>query len=332
MDPNPNILSTPSAPAPREGKTEVNILFLGGAKRVSFGRKLIEAGRRMGMKVNIFSYELSLEVPIAAVGKVIVGLKWKDRKLMESLREAVETYKIDIILPFVDPAIEIAGKFVARNSAVWSPVVPIRMAHILFDKGEAATLFADNGIPVPPTYRGGRPKFPLIAKPRHGSASKGIFLVTDVTDFRRVCRMEGYIMEAYIENRMEFTVDAYISAKGRILCVSPRLRIEVLGGEVTRSRTVDYPELTELATRVIRELKLRGPVTLQFIRDETNGSLMLMEINPRLGGGVVCSIHAGADIPRLILEEYKGVNSEPIENVKPGVLICRYFDETVFNA
>ncbi|MDE5727841.1 MAG: ATP-grasp domain-containing protein, partial [Duncaniella sp.] len=258
--------------------------------------------------------------------------KWKDRKLMESLREAVETYKIDIMLPFVDPAIEIAGKFVARNTTVWSPVVPIRMAHILFDKGEAATLFSDNGIPVPPTYRGGRPKFPLIAKPRHGSASKGIFLVTDVTDFRRVCRMEGYMMEAYIENRVEYTVDAYISSKGKVLCVSPRLRIEVLGGEVTRTRTVDYPELVELSNRVIRDLRLRGPVTLQFIRDETTGSLMLMEINPRLGGGVVCSIHAGADIPRLILEEYMGKTPEPIENVKPGVLICRYFDETVFNA
>ena len=114
--------------------------------------------------------------------------------------------------------------------------------------------------------------------------------------------------------------------------MSPRLRIEVLGGEVTRTRTVDYPELVELSNRVIRDLRLRGPVTLQFIRDETTGSLMLMEINPRLGGGVVCSIHAGADIPRLILEEYMGKTPEPIENVKPGVLICRYFDETVFNA
>lgn len=332
MEQNESTPSTATPPVTRAEKNEVNVLFLGGAKRVSFGRKLIEAGKRMGLKINIFSYELSLEVPIAAVGKVIVGLKWKDRKLMESLREAVETYKIDIMLPFVDPAIEIAGKFVARNTTVWSPVVPIRMAHILFDKGEAATLFSDNGIPVPPTYRGGRPKFPLIAKPRHGSASKGIFLVTDVTDFRRVCRMDGYMMEAYIENRVEYTVDAYISSKGKVLCVSPRLRIEVLGGEVTRTRTVDYPELVELSNRVIRDLRLRGPVTLQFIRDETTGNLMLMEINPRLGGGVVCSIHAGADIPRLILEEYMGKTPEPIENVKPGVLICRYFDETVFNA
>ena len=31
-----------------EGKKRINILFLGGAKRVSFGRKLIEAGNRMG--------------------------------------------------------------------------------------------------------------------------------------------------------------------------------------------------------------------------------------------------------------------------------------------
>ena len=32
---------------------KVNILFLGGAKRVSMGRKFIEAGRRMGMDIYI---------------------------------------------------------------------------------------------------------------------------------------------------------------------------------------------------------------------------------------------------------------------------------------
>ena len=57
-------------------RRNINILFLGGAKRVSFGRKLIEAGRELDMDVRIYSYELEPEVPVALVGGVIIGRKW----------------------------------------------------------------------------------------------------------------------------------------------------------------------------------------------------------------------------------------------------------------
>lgn len=310
---------------------EINILFLGGAKRVSLARKLIAAGEKKQLRINIFSYELSHEVPIAAVGRVIVGRRWSDDDLMGHLHEAVIHYGIHIMLPFVDPAVEVAGRYMALYHDVWAPVVEPELAARLFDKWESARLFADNGLPIPRTYTGGRPRFPLIAKPRKGSASKGLVVVEDVPEFRRFIRRNDYMMEAYIADRTEYTVDAYVDNGGNILCLSPRLRIEVLGGEVVRSMTVDEPRIADLATMAIDRLELRGPVTLQFIRDNTDDSLMLMEINPRLGGGVVCSIHAGADIPRLLLEEYLGENPERIPDVQSGVLICRYFDETVFN-
>lgn len=313
-------------------KKEINILFLGGAKRVSLARKVIAAGEKLGVRVNIFSYELSPEVPVAAVGKVITGLKWSDPGLMEHLETVVGQYGIDIMLPFVDPAIEVASLYADTYGDVWAPVVDPALADALFDKAESAKLFASKGIAIPRTYTGGRPRFPLIAKPRRGSASKGLMIINDVAEFRRVVRMSDYMMESYIPNRREYTVDAYISKHGDILCVSPRLRIEVLGGEVTRSATVDYPELKEMAVKAIGELGLRGPVTLQYMLDTDDGSLMLMEINPRLGGGVVCSIHAGADIPRLLLEDFLDMEPTPVPEIKPGVLICRYFDETVFNA
>lgn len=313
-------------------KKVINILFLGGAKRVSFARMLKATGKKMDLEVNIYSYELSLEVPIAAEGQVVIGKKWHDPKVVDHLQATVGKYAIDIILPFVDPAIEIAGKYAAQYSDAWVPVVDPALARTLFDKAESARLYASHNIPIPPTYTGGRPHFPLIAKPRKGSASKGITVINNVADFRRITATDEYLLEKYIARHKEFTVDAYINRKGEIMCVSPRLRVEVLGGEVSRSVTIDSPQLVKLATRTIEKLRLRGPVTLQFLKDTTDDSLMLMEINPRLGGGVVCSVHAGADIPRFILEEYLGIPSHPVSEVKPGVLICRYFEETVFNA
>ena len=56
----------------------VNILFLGGAKRVSIGRMFIDAGRRMGFEVKLFSYELESHVPVSVIAEIIIGLRWRD--------------------------------------------------------------------------------------------------------------------------------------------------------------------------------------------------------------------------------------------------------------
>ena len=134
-------------------KKEINILFLGGAKRVSLARKVIAAGEKLGVRVNIFSYELSPEVPVAAVGKVITGLKWSDPGLMEHLETVVGQYGIDIMLPFVDPAIEVASLYADTYGDVWAPVVDPALADALFDKAESAKLFASKGIAIPALQR-----------------------------------------------------------------------------------------------------------------------------------------------------------------------------------
>ena len=54
---------------------QLTVLLLGGARRVSLAELLIRSGNRIGYKVNIVSYDLSEEVPISTVGKVIKGLR-----------------------------------------------------------------------------------------------------------------------------------------------------------------------------------------------------------------------------------------------------------------
>ena len=71
-------------------KQAVNILMLGGAKRVSMARMIKRAGTRLGMAVNLFSYELTSEVPIAQVATVVKGLRWNDPYIMDHLHTVVE--------------------------------------------------------------------------------------------------------------------------------------------------------------------------------------------------------------------------------------------------
>lgn len=312
-------------------RRNLNVLFLGGAKRVSFGRKLVEAGEKMGLAVKIYSYEIDAEVPISLIGGVIIGRRWSAPDVLDHLHQVVSAYKIDVLLPFVDGAISIAGAYIATYGDAWAPVVTSGKAEILFDKVLSAREFEAAGLDIPATYIGGRPVFPLIAKPRRGSASKGIEIIEGINEFRRITKnSEDYLIQTYYPDREEFTVDCYISRKGEILCISPRKRLEVVGGEVSRTVTVDSSEIRQASKEAISRLGLRGAVTLQYLCDLDSNRLMLMEINPRLGGGVVCSIHAGADIPSMILSEAVGLMPEAAADIKAGTLICRYFEEAVF--
>ena len=309
-----------------------NILMLGGAKRVSMGRMFIDAAHRLGRSCSLFSYELDCHVPVASIGKVIKGKRWSDPQLMEHLHRTVVENEINVMVPFVDDAVEVAAAYRHRYNDVWAPVGDESVAAAMFDKIEADKLFRKFGVPLPDadTMRG-RPVFPMIAKPRRGSASKGIEIITSPREYHKyTAQPPTHLLQRYIADREEYTVDCYVSQAGEIKVVSPRRRLDVSGGEVTSTVTVDIPALVGLSCSVIEGVGLRGAVTVQFLRDMEKGGFYLMEVNPRLGGGAVCSVHAGADIPLLMLSESIGVDMPPIEDVKAGTLITRYPQEVVF--
>lgn len=110
---------------------------------------------------------------------------------------------------------------------------------------------------------------------------------------------QDFIIQELIEQPEEYTVDCYVSVlTGEICAAVPRVRLAVEGGEVMRTMTVDNPRLIELSHQTFSALGLRGAVTLQFICDKRNPDrLLLMEINPRLGGGAVCAVQAAPTCP-----------------------------------
>lgn len=315
------------------GIKTVNILFLGGAKRVSMARIFKQAASDLGYKAEIFSYELDECVPIACEATVVKGSRWSDTDVIEKLNETVDRYGIDIIVPFVDGAVAVAARYAASYPGkTFVPTGSAETAELMFDKVRAAEAFEKASLPIPLTYIPGTPCLKLIAKPRHGSASKGIVEISSLETLDRIMLRAGdYLIQERIDNRRELTVDCYVSVSdGEILAVSPRVRNTTVGGEVSDTVTVDSPEAVDLVKRVLDVLDLRGAVTVQLISDlDCSGRLLIMEINPRLGGGAVCSVIAGADIPRLIISESLGLRLKEM-TPRSGVRICRYMQEVVF--
>lgn len=312
------------------GNGKIVVLMLGGARRVSMGELLIDSGKRLGYDVEILSYELEESVPIAAIGTVVIGKKWRDADVVEHLVETVKKYGVNIILPFVDGAIAIASECKKILPDVFIPVSKEDIATAMFDKALAANLFAEKEIAIPATYSVENCKFPAIAKPRLGSASKGIKVINNAKELSQLPNPDEYLIQEYIAHREEYTVDCYVSKENETMCVVPRLRIDIAGGEVTRTKTCKSPLLIDMSRQVLDKIPFEGPITLQFLHNLDNDEYLLMEINPRLGGGVVCSIHAGAPIADYIINEYLGNDIRVCEDWKDNTLMTRYQKEVIF--
>lgn len=308
----------------------LTVLLLGGARRVSLAEILKRSGHRIGYKIDIVSYDLSEEVPIALEAKVIKGLRFNNPDVVDDLKRVIKEYDVDIILPIVNNSIEIASILKSQLDDVFVPVTDFDHARSLFDKADAAKVFKEAGLPIPRTYSVISAQMPAIAKPRKGGSSRGIQIFTNIEDLMHLQDLQNYLIQEYIEHAREYTVDCYIDSKGEILATVPRERLEIMGGESTRTITCHNKVLEDLSRTVIEKFSLRGPVNLQFLHDLDNDRYLLMEVNPRLGGGVICSIYAGAPIADYIIDESLGRTLEPCTDWASGTLLARYFKEAVF--
>ena len=313
---------------------ETNVLFLGGAKRVSLAEHLIRIGGEYGLHIRIFSYELEDTVPIASVGTVIIGKRWKDPDLLPHLKSVVAQHNIQIVLPFVDPAVEVVASLKLLIPTLFLPISSQRICEIMFSKTAAADWFYTHGIPQPDRYtRIDDYHYPVILKPVYGSASKGIVICRHAKDLPPQGEATTtYIAQSYIEHRKEYTVDCYVRQDGTITSIVPRIRLETAGGEVTKSKTIRHQKIIALSRRILEADEFRGPITIQFIESIENGDIFVMEINPRLGGGVITSIEARSQLLDSLLKEYMGMEDNYVDSWEEGLLLTRYFKEVVFHA
>jgi carbamoyl-phosphate synthase large subunit len=277
----------------------INILFVGGAKRYSFAKHLINAGNKLKYSVNIYSYEMGSCLPIESIAKVIQGKKFEHDSVLQDLENIIHKYSIQIAIPFHDNAISLMYKI---SDVVFTPVSDIDLIDIFSSKKKSVNFFMENNIPFPSFSK----KTPAIAKPDKGSASKGIIRFTNQSDLNIFLNSEqslNYETQDYISGP-EYSVDCYVALNSTFKYFAVRERLEVLGGEVVKSRTVDIPEIEEICYRILNISGMRGAITIQLIYDKYNDSYCVMEINPRYGGGILTSWGAGVPWFEILLNDF----------------------------
>lgn len=246
--------------------------------------------------------------------------------------------KIDLLIPLIDPELLPLAKAKEHFSKVGTTVMISNkeMIEISRDKFKTFERMNQIGIPSPKTILGkdlasDSISYPIILKPRSGSSSKGVFVINDKNELPspNIYKNEDYIAQELIKG-YEVTVDIMSDGLGRCIEGVQRKRLKVRGGEVERAITIKHRHLHSIVEKLVEQMMPFGVINVQFIFDESKQRYILMEINPRFGGGYPLAYYAGANYPKMLIKILAG---EEIEHTPMSYEESKYmlrYDEAVY--
>lgn len=165
-----------------------------------------------------------------------------------------------------------------------------------------------------------------VVKPRFGSGSRGVRRIMSEDDLVGIPRDGSHIVQEFLPGE-ELSVDVFVRADGALVAAVPRTRDRIDSGAAVAGRTVADPDAIAIAAGVVSAAGVRGIANVK-LRRRSDGTPVLLEVNPRSPGGLVMTAAAGPNLAALALAEAMG---EAIPDKIPfrQVAVVRYLTEKV---
>lgn len=249
-----------------------------------------------------------------------------------TLLSLCDRWKINLLIPTVD--VELAKT--ARAHADFESLG----VRLLTSSAESLEICADkytllshakDVIPTPPTWsvngslKTASLSFPMIAKPKRGSGSRGVVTVNSQDDIARLPMDDSYILQRFLPGA-EYSVDVLSTPEGESLAAVPRERLKIDSGIAVTSRTVKDRELMDHGKRIVSHLRLSYVSNVQFRRD-SDGTPRLLEINPRMPGTMPLTVASGINMPLLAVRMGLGLTHEPVPSDFSEIAMVRTWQD-----
>jgi predicted ATP-grasp superfamily ATP-dependent carboligase len=211
---------------------------------------------------------------------------------------------------------------------------PLESVDICLDKGRFADALAKLALPHPRTICIKAPddlrtlwdstfRDPFL-KPRDSLASQALFgerayliktrdeAITRVRDAARV-GLE-YILQEYVPGpaSSHYSIDGFVDRAGTVCALFARRRVRADAAPfVNASCMVSIPlaeakALVHTLDRLLPALRYRGIFNAQFKYDERDGLFKLLEVNPRVWGGVSLPVSCGVNLIKMAYQDALG--------------------------
>lgn len=254
-----------------------------------------------------------------------------EENYMARLKETIVKYNVQLLMPSSGYDIQPYSKYRREIEQLGAnPVVSdLESIELCYDRMMTfQRLYSKFDLPFTTPNPDRINEFPIIAKPRREKGGYDMMIIDDENDLRKVTtKYSNIIFQEYLPGT-EYTVDVLSDLDKKPLVAVPRIRLETKGGVSTKGKVVHDPHIEQTCMNIADSIGIRGPCCIQM-KGSKDGTLKLVEINPRMGGGTIFASLAGANFPALLLEM---ANEKEI--VKPSfseVTIIRYYEEIVID-
>ena len=219
-------------------------------------------------------------------------------------------------------------------------------AEVMLDKESSWHFSSRHGLPYAPTIgtRGDPASiagfaaaqgFPLVAKPRQGFASLGVFLVLDAAQLERIVERRDYVLQRYLGDAepvvahaqriaadgmplfhsfeaVKLSIQAFIASNGSLagMFASRNTMRQGCSERVVRDEDPDLAELGARCAQAFSQAGWRGPLNIQCQRTPA-GDLMIYEFNGRYTGATAARRLLGYDEVGIALEAFCGFPRAP---------------------
>ena len=314
---------------------KVNVLFTSVGRRV----ELIKAWKKAYVDLDIDGEIIGTDIdPLAPASDFVDSFyivpQSKHEDFIPTIQEICIENNINLLFPLNDNDLLplSSGKTILEKNEIIVAVSQMKSIDTTVDKWSTYQFFKNVGIKTPKTWLpndNNKSDFPLLIKPRNGSAGKDVIKVNDQRELEfYIPRIEKPIIQEFI-NGPEITTDVICDFKGSIIGIVNRERIEVRWGEVTKGKTIFDKNIIKNCEKIVENLDIVGPITVQCILEGNDA--YFIEINARYGGGSPLGFAAGVQSPHWYLSIRSGIELDlpSLGSYKQNLYLSRY-DNSIF--
>jgi carbamoylphosphate synthase large subunit len=268
--------------------------------------------------------------------------------------EILEGESPDLVIPCRDEDVLVLAHIRERQpSSAWTKFLcgNIETASVMLDKLHSWQFAVSRALPFAATIGIDAPidqltafaekhGYPLLAKPREGFASRGVFLILNQDQLGRARRHRGHLLHEYLGNPapvldyaktvaveglplfhslegLKHSIQVFISPSGVV--GNPFVtRNKMVFGKSERVSREDAPEIQALGTRCGNEFARagwRGPLNIQCERTP-DGRVVIYEFNGRFTGATAARCLLGHDEVGIALNKFANIT---LDTQKPPV-------------
>ncbi len=309
----------------------MNILLTSAGRRsylVSFFKEAINSSDRIyGADMSEFAPALvichgAFKVPAVS-----------EPSFIEDLKRIIIDAKIDLVFSLNDlelGSLALHRRSIESETGATVYVPPVDTNNICSDKLKTADFAESIGVAQPKTFlspfcaekalSSRALSFPLIVKPRWGSASTGLFIVNssnELTLAYEACRgiiekshlahlgiHDAVIIQEFIKGT-EYGLDILYGKDEKFIGFTAKKKLIMRAGETDKAVTVNPKPFQKIVSKIALNLPHRGNLDCDFI--ERDNVYYLIELNPRFGGGYPFTHLAGANHVQMLINDYLGL-------------------------